>query len=771
MDKQDNLSPQEMEEEVLPSLFESLRCKFSKPLPSTRELERLIRYDKMVEAQTITFRHLKEVDKTTADNVKRKSIAICPSILFKDTGRKLADFDKETLWLMLDYDDVPHEELDSVVAKACQSPYTMVCYRTISNRGLRILLRYEHPKGCTLTVTELHRLAIDKAMKLYDRLLNYQADIQCRDMTRLCGIAHDEHAFFRWNAPRMPVNADDLEAFFHNVIEKEKAAKEKAESAQQTKGKKDDKTANKAPATIEDITSQVKAMAENWNCQFAPGSHHEYTMRFATFCHHYGAKQDELTDYMLQTFGGEYDGVADIIKWVYGKMDKDFGSWHLYGKGERYGGRGATVKVIRQWLASHFEFRHNTITNRNELRAFDILHGDYYKWTEIDDRIINSLFNKMGLNDLRTSPKHVDAVINSDFTPEYNPLEEYLAERQEWHPGDTDYIKLLCSHIKVVDDEDHFHTQELFEYCFRKWFVSMVMGWVLKDSNNQTILLLVGRGGIFKTTFFEYLLPNELRKYFFNDSDSNYNSKDFLLACSNKALICLDEFDALYGKNLNSFKSCITKRTVVSRIPYDRYPTSSLRTASFCGTSNNIHIITENENRRYLVWQVKSIDNPRENPIDYNHLYAQALALGRQVLKHKQEAAKADSDEDGKEQDDWVYWLTNEDYKKQEVHNRLFLVNNYLEERILKFYRVPLKNTTDENAFNLLFVSASDILDKVSSSPTFSRMFSDKDITAAMNRLGFTKRHRQSGNGWWVIEKEGTTIQNESKFVHNVDSL
>ena len=82
----------------------------------------------------------------------------------------------------------------------------MVCYRTISGRGFRILLKYARPPGCTLTETELHRLAITKAIKIYDELLNLNADRQCLDMTRLCGLAHDEKAYFNWDAEPLPLS-------------------------------------------------------------------------------------------------------------------------------------------------------------------------------------------------------------------------------------------------------------------------------------------------------------------------------------------------------------------------------------------------------------------------------------------------------------------------------------------------------------------------------------------------------------------------------------
>jgi len=118
----------------------------------------------------------------------------------------------------------------------------------------------------------------------------------------------------------------------------------------------------------------------------------------------------------------------------------------------------------------------------------------------------------------------------------------------------------------------------------------------------------------------------------------------------------------------------------------------------------------------------------------------------------------------GKKQleDEWVYWLTAEDRAKQEVHNSMFMVNNYLEELIKKYYRVP--ESTDRDNPNLKFVTSADMLDKISTNSVFRQTFSNKDVSIVMDRLGFTKQHRRNGNGWWVVEKEGMVINMEAGF-------
>ena len=146
---------------------------------------------------------------------------------------------------------------------------------------------------------------------------------------------------------------------------------------------------------------------------------------------------------------------------------------------------------------------------------------------------------------------------------------------------------------------DNEHTQSLFRYFFKKWLVAMVVAWVTLKVVNQMILIFVGKGGIFKTTFFHMLLPPQLRQYFLNDSTGAYTDKDFMEAFSSKALLCLDEFEMVFGKNLSAFKSNMTKVTFSIRRPYDKYRSEMPHRGSLCGTTNNQQFITDEENRRY----------------------------------------------------------------------------------------------------------------------------------------------------------------------------
>lgn len=176
--------------------------------------------------------------------------------------------------------------------------------------------------------------------------------------------------------------------------------------------------------------------------------------------------------------------------------------------------------------------------------------------------------------------------------------------------------------------------------------------------------------------------------------------------------------------------------------------TELLHRGALCGTSNSIQIITDEENRRYSPWFVDNIESPRETPIDYQHVYAQAVALGQEVTN------RVKNQEEG-----WVYWLTTVDIDVMREHNGMFMVSNFMEDQILRFYKVPKSDTAPQY---VKFRYSSEIMERIGGSPALSRNMSHQNLSAVMQRLGFKKVHRAKGNGWLVIEKNPGEINTEA---------
>ena len=739
--------PNSNEAVVMPSYFKSINSSESLPLPHWDEMMRLIRQDLRVKNITETYRKRLAIGKSYADEIKPLSPAVTVSALMDGYGRQLANFVKPTYYLQIDIDKVPQKRMEEFRQLITHDKHVFISYVTISGRGFRIICPYAPLDDEDVTILELFDFMIRKAMDHFHALLGFAPDKACTDITRCAGLAHDPAAYINMKAQPLTLDAKDLKALYTKKANEAKYAKRTKQNSGSDSSSS--RSSSKVP-TIGEAAPYIKKLLTQWGYQFEAGRHNEYMVAFSKVCIYYGIPQEEALSYANAEFGGDYADTAPVMKSCY-KHTTHFGEWHFYRKGERYSQR-PSVKTVKQWLCTHYELHHNMVTGSYDIRSRMVITGKFPVWTRIDDNIENSLWLEMDKDGLHISVRTLHDIINSDFSEPYDPFDDYLRGLQPWdREKDPDYIGQLADRIKVADKPGYNHTQELFRYFFTKWMVAMVVAWVTLKVVNQMILILVGKGGIFKTTFFAYLLPPQLRQYFINDSTACYTDKDFMESFASKATVCLDEFEMVFGKNLSAFKSNITKLVFSIRRPYDKYRSELPHRASLCGTSNSQQFITDEENRRYCPWIVENIESPIDHPIDYDHVYAQAVALGKEVMDHQRKNLPCD----------WTFWLSREDIEVMRQHNKLFMVANYAEEQILRFYKVPGEDTDPKF---IKFRYSAEILEKIGSNPALRQNLNNQNIGSVMARLGFKKVHKEKGNGWAVIEKEGTEINNDSFY-------
>lgn len=729
-----NNSTSEEVEEVLPSFFWTIASSEGHQLINKDELVRIIKFDEMTKNHTELYRKQVPISKALADNTKLMMPGITASALMDGQGKQVANILKPTYWLAVDIDKIPDEKMQEVIAKADKDPYVMARYVTASGHGLRILARYKPFDDPEVTAVELFDVVVRKAMDYFSILLGVPADEKCCDITRMCGLAHDPTAYFCWNSKPFELESKDIKRLY---FKKSMAEKYERRSSRRRKPSQKMVSLAKHIPTIDEASPAIEKLLETWGKAFEPSRHNDYVYNFGLTCLKYDIDQKEATDYADQHFSAQYPKTVSVMNQAY-KHQEQRGTWQFMRKGESYG-KKPSMKMLKQWLSMRYEFHRNEVTGYYEVCSRDVIKGKFHHWTRMDDNIENSLWIEMEEDGLQTQQPRLHSLINSDFSEKYNPLLDYLTALPAWD-GKTDYIQMLADRIHIADTDGAHHTQEDFRYFFKKWFVAMVVTWVTDTVVGQTILIFVGKGGLFKTTFFDKLLPKILHDYFINESTASYTDKDFMEAMASKALMCLDEFETAFGKNLSAFKSCVTKLFFSIRRPYDKYRTELPHRAAMCGTSNSVQIISEEENRRYSPWLIESIDSPIDHPIDYQHVYAQAVALGKEVMERQR-----------KHEDGWVFWLTTEDIEVMREHNKMFMISNYMEDQILRYYRVPDK---DVEARYIKFRYSSEILERIGGCPALSRYIYQQNLASTLLRLGFERKRRSKGMGWFVIEKE-----------------
>ena len=417
----------------------------------------------------------------------------------------------------------------------------------------------------------------------------------------------------------------------------------------------------------------------------------------------------------------------------------------------------ATAADIRQMLTDNVLLRQNVITGRPEFRVpmndeFDPVCRMFYpsgaspldewrsavEWHTISDRFVNTLWSvfsnikDVGLKDLWT-------VIDSDFVPLYNPLCHYL---ESLPPPDESRgaIFELAMTVTVKGGSDE---QALFYFYLRKWLVGMVAGWVDDVEVNNCILVLVGRQGIFKTTWFNSLLPPDLQPYFHSNTSFGNMTKDEVLKLSQYGLICCEELDTMKPSEMNRLKWAVTTPVTDERRPYAHYSERRKHIASYCGTGNNIQFIDDaTGTRRWLPFEVESIENPREHPIDHDAVFAEAYALYR---------------------DGFQYWFNDEEMQVLQRHNERFEVSNMEHELISKFYHLPGEHERGE------FVSNAEIMQTIGGN-LLPRLTANK-LGRAMKTLGFERKRSHGLWGYNVVAYTAEEIKaNKSMLAYDAES-
>ena len=263
----------------------------------------------------------------------------------------------------------------------------------------------------------------------------------------------------------------------------------------------------------------------------------------------------------------------------------------------------ATVEDIKGFLADHIYLRHNVITRRAECR---IPQADYFaagwsggqctdQWQPISDRVVNSLWTEMSKLKPTRAPD-IYRVIESDFVPDYHPFRYYLDHLPPW--DGQDYIIELSLSVSIRGGVEK---QMLFYEYLKKWLVAMVAGWVDETVVNHVMLVLIGEQGSYKTTWFNYLLPPELKTYFYTKTNANRMGRDDLLTLAQYGLVCCEELDTMRPSELNQLKAVLTMPSIDERAAYAHFHEHRQHIASFCGTGNNVQFLSdETGNRRWL---------------------------------------------------------------------------------------------------------------------------------------------------------------------------
>ena len=731
------------------SSFENFTSK--RPVSLTLDaIANFMRCDQRLESLTKAYRQ------TGSKHIKMETPLFAVACFF-DGGKGKENIKGLTGLSMVDFDHISpsgplkEEELSALRNKIAGDPHTVMCYTTISGNGLRIIFRYEQPQsktdGVGDHVFEQYKAAFYAGNAYYEKLLGMKADMQCKNITRLSGIAHDPDVFFR--------DPDKAEAFTLDEVA--------AAASQHAKESKEEKQMQRIQTYYDSL---VAPMLARKGYKFQPSCHNDYVMRVGYMLAERRFSKKVVVRWALRMFGADYSGTEQVINSCFASSSSRGRDGGRAGKGDA---NTASVDEIKAFLDGRVRLRYNVITSRveclltgentnNSLSGLNTnLTNDTNnslgentnlicpQWQPISDRIVNTLWSQMS-SVMRVNIQDIYRVIESDYVPAFNPFVEYLESLPEWHEGDHDYIADLAATVKIKGEQEHMESPEaaslkgtsqeadssLFTLrsSLKKWLVGMVAGWISEDVVNNVILVFIGEQGAYKTTWFNYLLPPQLKQYFYTKTNANRMTRDDLLTLAQYGLVCCEELDTMRPAELNQLKAAVTMPSIDERAAYAHFHEHRKHIASFCGTGNNVSFLSDpTGNRRWLPFEVESIVSPREHPFCYEGIYSQALALYKSGF---------------------TFWFTKEEIQEQNRHNRKFETPRLEHELVDLYFRKPLEHE------NSMFMTSSRVLQIIGSGIT--QKLSATRIGMAFSELGFQRVRYHGIRGYLVMQRTAEEI-------------
>lgn len=722
------------------SLFRGV--KDTQPWPVTLdELVAMMRSDQSVRDLTEKHRYALSVgDKQSARRYKDMMLSFGIAAHFEG-GRRYEHITGFTGLSLVDIDHIAPEDMERVLTLVHADEHTLLAYVTMSGHGLRVLFRYAVSKATDCTdYTDLstdgsstphssnqcnpsnpwldnkeYRQVFEQGNEYYSNLLGIDYDRQCKNTNRISTIAHDDNLYYNPDAVPFVIRPEEKKAVGRP----------------------------RKPRPAADMEAAVLAKVEAQGVRYEPHHHNDYIARACYEMNRLGVTLEDCTDWAVARFPdyAATDDVPAIVRSCY-QQTAEHGTATPPRQPSR--SRYATVGDMEQFLDDTIKVRYNTIVSQPEFYYLednadaDVDANDNVdanadiskKWTLLTGNDLNSLWRRMSKQTgLTLDPNQLRNLLNSDYSPQYNPFEEYIRSLPQWD-GVTDHIAGVAAMVTVRGEHDYFAR------CFKKWFVGFIAGLFDPEEVNHEILVLIGHQGKYKSTFFRYLLPPELRCYSTLKLMNESVSKDELFKLAQMALVCLEEIDHMKQRELNQLKALTTMSTINERRAYGKYHEHLKHIASFCATGNNLHYLTDRTgNRRFLSFEVIGIEVPQQHAYDYAGLYAQAYHLWRTGYR---------------------YWLDDEENAELDRHNRQFEEPCLEEELILTYLRRPEGDETGE------FLTAARIIELIGQ--YVRTRLSPKRVAMAMNRLAFEQRRVKDVRGWLAVTLSGDDIKNNQRM-------
>ncbi len=302
---------------------------------------------------------------------------------------------------------------------------------------------------------------------------------------------------------------------------------------------------------------------------------------------------------ICEQFHVNRDRLEIIIDRTFGEYSSEFG-YNEFPK----------VRKVEIWLSKRWSFKFNNVTAQPEVSEL----GSSQLITVNPDE----LYRQLSLSKFKFPLADIKSLIKSEFVKPYDPILEYF-NSLTW--DGKDYISQLASYIKTDNDDDFWPKQ------FRKSLIRSINCGLGRKENRIVMVLYGEKQETGKSTFIRFLSPFPDSRYFTESPIIGGNQKDTEIRFSENFIYNIEELAGLSRIDINKLKADISKQSIKERRSYAAFETSAPRRCNFWASTNVKEFLYDDENTRWLVFNINKISWDYKKEIDINKVWAQAWHL------------------------------------------------------------------------------------------------------------------------------------------------
>lgn len=501
---------------------------------------------------------------------------------------------------MLEIDDIADFTTAAHIrSAAARQPYTMMAFIGANGRSVVIVCRVSLRNGSVPSDDEAYRNLMAEGYRrmhyVYSSQLNVNIPMLAPYDDAMCLMSVDDNAFYDPDAIAVYVTPKDAKAIFGGI-----------------KRTRDDDVSPLPGKNVDEANRYIfyscwdKVLDSGLNT-LDPYFAEKAIMLLAKYCHRSGLPQQCCVDRAssLELINADTDLITMLFNQAYGNN-----LIHTHPTGHVATPSLVAMKVDN-FFRKRFRLRRNELTGVVQYKPLGAYDTDYRPVTRA---VVNTMAIMAQREGIKIWARDMKERVESTLIETFNPVNEYINSLPQWDGRD----RLSAFAARVPTDNPHWTE------FFSVWMRSMMAVWTGIDRNhgNAIVPLLIGPQGCGKTSFTKIILPPDLQEYY-NDRIDFKNDNTMMLGLSSFALINIDEFDSYSVRRQPLMKYLISKNEVTTVKAYGNTFSTTRRYASFIGTTNNPHPLTDiTGSRRFVCANITGkIDT--SSPVDYGQLYAQ----------------------------------------------------------------------------------------------------------------------------------------------------